>query len=78
MPAMTSLDNSQGKWFAQGGAARPGYVIATHAECRADSKETGNMTLKACERFLLTGSTVKTALPKAMVLWDATVQRIKW
>ena len=24
MPAMTSLDNSQGKWFAQGGGVPPG------------------------------------------------------
>ncbi|CAE7173022.1 unnamed protein product, partial [Symbiodinium pilosum] len=67
MPAMPAapLDHSQGKWFAPGEALPPGYVITAHPEGHTAPQETHSMTDKARESFVVTGSTLKSALPKA-------------
>ncbi|CAE7221865.1 frmA, partial [Symbiodinium necroappetens] len=62
---MSGLDHTKGKWFAPGEALPPGFVVTAHPEGHTAPQATHDMTDMARESFVMTGSAVSSALPKA-------------
>ncbi|CAK9055679.1 unnamed protein product [Durusdinium trenchii] len=64
--AASSLDHSQGKWFAPGEPLPPGFVVTAHPDGHTAPQESHAMTDKARESFVITAGSAAAAVGSAV------------